>query len=69
MLPCIFPWIAWAGIGNLLLLALLLVLLRRRGRHHEKVDKYYSLCCGHEVEYPGAKCPSCGSQKSFEKME
>jgi rubrerythrin len=46
---------------------LLGVWLVKRRKPKEKVVKYYCLNCGHEVDGPGAKCPSCGSQESFKK--
>jgi DNA-directed RNA polymerase subunit RPC12/RpoP len=57
------------GGGGLLLLALLGLWLRGRRKPKEKVVKYYCLNCGHEVDGPGAKCPSCGSRESFKKVD
>ena len=62
--------LVWTGIaGGLLLLLLLALLLRGKRKPKEKVVKYYCLTCGHEVDGPGAICPSCGSQESFRQEE
>jgi VWFA-related protein len=62
-----FWLMAGLGGGGLLLLALAGLWLRGRRKPKEKVVKYHCLTCGHEVDGPGAICPSCGSQESFKK--